>query len=175
MSQSSEQAPNQLLATLKDTFNEFWDARQERERQILQLGAAVFALILLYYIAIEPALTGRDDLRKSLPLLHQQSAELKQMAQELAGIPNPDNRHEITRELVETEFNSNGMKPTTLSVNDGVVRAQFNSTTMAALQTVLLDLQKSSGLFVEDIKITGLDAGMISASFTLRQPIASES
>ena len=82
MSQSPEQTPNQLLSTLRDTFSEFWDARQESERQYLKIAAAFFVLLLIYFVAIEPALTGRDELRKSLPLLHQQSAELKQMAQE---------------------------------------------------------------------------------------------
>jgi general secretion pathway protein M len=160
---------NQLRQTLADTFSQFWEARQERDRQILIVAAIFAVLMLIYLIAIEPALTGRDDLRKSLPVLHQQAAQMQQMAQEFAAIPSADNQHEITRELIETEFSADGLKAQTLSVNDGIVRAQFSTATMSALQTCLLNLQKSSGLFAEEIKIAALEGGLVSASFTLRQ------
>jgi general secretion pathway protein M len=160
---------NQLKATLVETFTQFWNARSERDRQILTVVTLLVIFVTIYLIAIEPALTGRDELRKSLPILHQQAAEMQHMAQELASIPSADSRHEVDRDLVETEFSSNGLKAQTLSVNDGIVRAQFSSATMSSLQTCLLDLQKSSGLFADEVKITGLDGGMVSASFTLRQ------
>lgn len=162
---------NQLTATLLNTFTQFWETRQERERQFMTSAMIVFVLALIYLIAIDPALTGREELRKSLPISHQQAAEMHEMAQELAAIPSLENRHDVSREFVETEFSSNGLKAQTLSVNDGVVRAQFSSATMSSLQTCLLNLQKSSGLFVDEIKIIGLEGGMISASFTLRQAV----
>jgi len=160
---------NQLKATLIDSFNQFWNTRPERDRQILTIVAIVVVLSLVYLIAIEPALTGRDELRRSLPVLHQQSAEMQHMAQELASIPSADNRHEVDRDMIETEFSSNGLKAQTLSVNDGIVRAQFSSATMSSLQTCLLNLQKSSGLFADEVKITALEGGLVSGSFTLRQ------
>jgi len=160
---------NQLKATLQDTFNQFWEARQQRERQYL-IAAALFVVgLLIYLIAIEPALSGREELRKSLPNLHQQAAQMQLMAQELAAIPSAENRHEVSRELVETAMAGNGLKAQTLSVNDGIVRAQFSSAAMSGLQGWLLDLQKSGGLFVEEIKITGLEGGLVSANLTLRQ------
>jgi general secretion pathway protein M len=166
---------SQLKETLLDTFSQFWDARQERERQYLIIAAVFVVLMLIYLIAIAPALTGRDELRKSLPILHQQAAQMQQMAQELATIPSAENQHDVTRELIETELATDGLKAQTLSVNDGIVRAQFNTATMSALQTCLLNLQKSSGLFAEEMKITGLEGGLVSASFTLRQPVTNGS
>jgi general secretion pathway protein M len=163
---------NQLKQTLLDTFSQFWDARQERERQILIVAAIFVVLMLIYLIAIDPALTGRDALRKSLPVLHQQAAQMQQMAQELATIPSTENQHEVTRDLIEAEFAADGLKAQTLSVNDGTVRAQFSTATMSALQTCLLNLQKSSGLFTQEMKITALEGGQVSASFTLRQPVS---
>jgi len=44
---------------------------------------------------------------------------------------------------------------------------------MSALQAWLLEVQKSSGLFADEVKITGLEGGAISASLTLRQPVPS--
>jgi general secretion pathway protein M len=162
---------SQATTTLKETFNQFWDARQERERQILIIAAVFFAVVLLYLVAIDPALNGRDELKRSLPNLHQQAAQMQSMAQELAAIPSAENRHEVTRELVETALGNNGLKAQSLSVNDGIVRAQFSTATMSGLQGWLLELQKSGGLFVEEIKITGLEGGLVSASTTLRQPV----
>jgi len=160
---------SQIKITLQETFNQFWDARQERERQILIIAAIFVVLLLLYLVAIEPAMNGREELKKSLPNLHQQAAQMQSMAQELATIPSAENRHEVSRELVETAMGNNGLKAQTLSVNDGIVRAQFSTATMSGLQGWLLELQKSGGLFVEEIKITGLEGGLVSASMTLRQ------
>ncbi len=162
---------NQIVSTLSETFNQFWEARIERERQFLVAAAVFFVLALIYLVGIDPALTGREEIRKSLPLLHQQAAQMQQMAQELVALPSPENRHEVSRETVEAGLAANGLKAQSLSVSDGVVRAQFNSTTMSALQTWLLEVQRSSGLFADEVKITGLEGGTISASLTLRQPV----
>jgi len=163
---------SQFVTILKDTFTQFWDERQGRERQYIIAAAAVVVFLLVYLIGIEPALTGREEISKSLPTLHQQAAEMQRMAQELQGLPNPENLHEVTRELIETSLSKDSLKAQSLSVVDGVVRGQISSTSMAALQTWLLEMQKSSGLFVEEMKITALEEGAVSVSFTLRQSIS---
>jgi len=163
---------NQIAATLQDTFKQFWDARAERERQFLAVAALVLVLALIYLIGIEPAITGREELRRTLPVLHQQSAQMHQMAQELAAIPGAENRHDVTRELIETALTGNGLKAQNLSVNDGIVRAQFAGVAMSGLQAWLLELQKSSALFVEEIKITAQEGGLVNASLSLRQSVA---
>ncbi|PRC92864.1 Type II secretion system (T2SS), protein M [Solimicrobium silvestre] len=165
----------QFKAIFIETFTHFWEARQQRERQFLITATVVFVVTLVYLIAIDPAITGRQELKKSLPILHQQAAAMQQMVQELAAIPSAENRHEVSRELIETALSHNGLKAQTLSVNDGVIRAQFSSTSMSALQTWLLEMQKSSGLFVEEIKITGLEGGLVSVNLTLRQSVTNGS
>ena len=124
---------------------------------------------LIYLLFVSPALTGREQLRKSLPILHQQAAQLQQMAQELSGIPSAENRHEVNRDMVETALSGNGLKAQMLSVNDGIVRAQFTSASMSGLQGWLLEMQRSGGMFVDDIKIVGIEGGLVSANVTLRQ------
>lgn len=164
---------SQVTTILKDTLAQFWDERQERERQYIIGAAIVLGLLLIYMIGIDPALTGGKELRKSLPALHQQAAEMQSMAQELAALPNPENLHDVTRDYIETSLSNNSLKTSSLSVVDGVVRAQISSATMATLQNWLLEMQKSSGLFVEEIKITALEEGLVSANLTLRQSSAS--
>ena len=162
---------NQILATLQDSFGQFWQARVERERRFLLAAAAVVVLSVIYLIGIDPALTGRDELRKALPILHQQVGQMHQMAQELTTLPAAENRPEVSRELVEAALADNGLKAQTLSVNDGTVRAQFSAIAISSLQSWLLALQKSGGLFVDEIKISAQDKGLVSATVTLRQSV----
>ena len=169
MTQSANQSAVSFVATVTDTFNQFWEARQPRERAYLSIAAVFFMLTLIYLIAIDPALSGRETLRTALPGLHQQAAQMQQMAQELAALPGTDSRHDVTRELVESTLSANGLKAQNLSVSDSTVRAQFSSATMSGLQGWLLELQKSCALYVEEIKITGLDGGQVSAALVLRQ------
>lgn len=163
---------NQFLLVLSDTFRQFWDERQARERQYIIAAVVVVGVTLVYLVGIDPALTGRDDLTKSLPTLHQQAVEMKQMAQELESLPRAENLNEVSRDIIESSLTANSLKAQSVSVIDGVVRAQINSTSMATLQTWLLQMQQSSGLFVEDIKITALEGGLVSANLTLRQSIS---
>ena len=162
-----------FAASLQHAFSQFWQARQERERSYLIVAALFSVLSLVYLIAVDPALSGRDALRKSLPVLHQQAAQMQQMAQELALLPGTENRHEVTRELVDNALAANGLKAQNLSVGNGTVRVQFGSASMAALQGWLLALQKSCALYVDEIKITGLEGGQVSVSLALRQPVSS--
>lgn len=162
-----------FILVLRDTFNQFWDERQERERQYIIVAAATLTALLVYLVGIDPALTGQAELTKSLPTLHQQATEMQRMAQELAALPRPENLSEVTRDSIEQSLIKGNLKPQSLSVVDGVVRAQISSTSMAALQVWLLEVQKSSGLFVDDIKITGLEEGQVSVNLTLRQSTSS--
>lgn len=159
---------NHLLAAFKDTFTQFWDERQERERQYIIAAAVAAILLLVYLVGIDPALTGREELSKSLPTMHQQMAKMQRMAQELAALPSKENLHEVSRELVESSLSKNAIKAKSVSEVEGVVRVQIDSTSMAALQTWLLEMQKTFGLYVDEMKITGLEGGLVSANLTLR-------
>lgn len=160
---------SQIKDTLMEAFTQFWDERQGRERQYIVAGVFFVGALLIYLIGVDPALTGIQELKKQLPVLHQQSVEMQQLAQELQNLPSVDNREDVSKEAIEASLKSVGMVPQSLSVVDGVVRVQVNSTSMATLQAWLLEMQKMSGLFVKEMKITGLEQGMISATFMLQQ------
>lgn len=169
MTQPANQFAVSWLNNLTHTFAQFWEARQERERAYLSIAAVFGVLTLVYLIGIDPALSGGETLRTALPGLHQQAAQMQQMAQELASLPSTENRHDVTRELIENALSAKGLKAQNLSVSDSTVRAQFSSAAMSGLQGWLLELQKSCALYVEDIKITALEGGQVSATLVLRQ------
>ena len=97
---------------------------------------------------------------------------MHQMAQELTTLPATESQHEVSRELVEAALADNALKAQTLSVNDATVRAQFAAIAVSSLQSWLLALQRSSGLFVDEIKISAQDNGLVNATVTLRQSVA---
>lgn len=160
---------NQFKSILIEAFTQFWDERQGRERQYIIAAVFFCVATLIYLVGIDPAITGIKDLKKQLPTLHQQSVEMQQLAQELKSLPGTENREDVNKDAIEASLKSVNMNPQSLSVSDGIVRVQINSTSMATLQAWLLEMQRSSGLFVQEMKITGLEQGMISATFMLQQ------
>jgi hypothetical protein len=83
------------IAQYRERAKALWLARTEQERRFLAIGGAVVLLALLYLILVDPAVEGRAQLRRSLPQLRQQAAELQAMAQEagkLAAAPAPRSR-----------------------------------------------------------------------------------
>ena len=91
---------------------DYWSARAPREQRMLSwLGLAVL-LALIYLLLIDPALTGRAQLRKSLPGLRTQVSQVQGMARELsaakpAGTAAPQ---PATRESVEASLARAGLK-----------------------------------------------------------------
>ncbi len=159
----------ELQALLKEALVQFWDERQGQERRYIIVGITAFVLLLIYWIGIDPAITGRQQLSKTLPTLRLQALEMQQMARELEGLPRPENLYPVTKDAIETSLSQNSLKAQSLSVVEGVVRAQLSSVAMAALQKWLLEMQKSSGLFVEEIKIVGGEQGLVNVTLVLRQ------
>lgn len=70
------------VAQYRERATALWLARTEQERRFLGVGGAVVLLALLYLILVDPAVEGRAQLRRTLPQLRQQAAELQAMAQE---------------------------------------------------------------------------------------------
>ena len=54
------------LGNLRASATAFWSARSEQERRYLAAGGIVVGLALVYALFIDPALTGRERLRREL-------------------------------------------------------------------------------------------------------------
>jgi hypothetical protein len=93
-------------------FSEFWAARDARERSMLAVAALVVTFALAYAVLINPALGGREQLNKSLPVLRQQVAQMQTLSKQAAALsakpvapPIP-----MSRENIEAALARNGMK-----------------------------------------------------------------
>ena len=164
------------LATLfqqsKQSFWEFWAARDARERIMLAAGAVVVGLALIYLTLIDPALSGRAQTNKNLPLLRQQVAQMQAMAIEATALPSPSANSQTTlsRELILATMTGKGLPIQTVTVSGDQVTVQLATASFAATMAWLDEIQKSARLAVVEANIVALDQpDMVNAKLTLRQ------
>jgi general secretion pathway protein M len=160
------------VAQYRGRFAAFWLARTQQERRFLTAGGAVVLAALLYMILVEPAVDGRAQLRRTLPLLRQQAAELQAMAQEartLAQAP-ASQIPTLSRDAVDASLRGRGLTPQSLSTTGEYTKLQLNNVPFAGLAAWLDEQRHGNRLLVQDAVITALPAaGQVDAALTLRQ------
>jgi general secretion pathway protein M len=128
---------------MRETWNGFWKARNRRERSMLIAALAVCVFGGLYVLLIDPAVNGTSSLRKSLPLLRQQAAQMRQLAQQLSRQPAAPHEESVesepavpialTRESVDASLKAAGLNATGVDVSESGMRLQFASVPPAGL------------------------------------------
>ena len=157
---------------VRDTAATFWSDRSVRERKQLLLMGTVIVLALLYLLLVAPALSGRTQLRKSLPELRQKSADMQQLVREAAVLsatvaPPPIL---LSKETVDTTLAGHGLKAQSIVVTEDVVRVQLNAASFSSIVDWLGNVQKTARLSVIDASIVALTtADSVNATLTLRQ------
>jgi general secretion pathway protein M len=63
-----------------------WSDLQPREQKVLRFGGAVFGLVLVYALIIEPVYSARDEARQNLQATRQALAEMRQQAADLKAM-----------------------------------------------------------------------------------------
>lgn len=161
-----------MLGALKEQFEHFWMARVQRERNMLIICALFILAAIIYGFFVSPALSGRAQLRKDLPVLNQQLAQINDLSQQqsklngsLSELVTP-----VARDQLDESLTRRGIKAQTISVTDDVIRVQIPSAAYANLMEWLVEMQKASRLTVEEAKLVALlENGQVSATLTLKQ------
>lgn len=160
------------LSGLRERATAYWIARTEQERKFLIVGGLVAALALFYLVLLEPALEGREQLRRSLPELRQQAAQLEALAGEAraaASEPAPAVTP-VTNESLTASMAGSGLKPASLSVSGEFTKVQLNNVSFANLMAWLDAQRRESRLMVQDAQFSAQTAlGQVDATLTLRQ------
>lgn len=161
-----------LLTQFKLSFSEFWAVRNARERTMLSAAVIVIAFGLFYALLLAPALTGREQLNRNLPLLRQQVARLQALAKEsaaLAGNVSPTVAT-TSRENIEAALARNGLKPKSVTLTGDYAKVQLVAVSFAGTLVWLEEMQRTALLSVVDANIVALaQADMVDATLTLRQ------
>lgn len=133
-------------------------------------GFVFFALAFL--LLIDPAMSGRKRLHSTLPLLHQQAAELQQLLAQAAPLANVAARPvtSVERSSVETALARHGLSNKSIVVTGNSAHLEFAATSFSGLINFLQDIQKAQSLQVSEAKFSAASTpGLVDATITLRQ------
>lgn len=161
-----------LWGRSRQSFSGFWSVRDMRERTMLIAAAMVVLLGLVYALLIDPALTGREQMSRSLPLLREQVAHLQALSQQAAAL---SGKHlttvaAISKESIEAALARNGLKPQSVVLTGDYAKVQLTAASFAATLAWLDDMQKAALLYVVDANIVALaQADQVDVTLTLRQ------
>ena len=150
----------------------FWQARTEQERKFLGAGGAVVALALFYGLLISPALDGRARLRRELPELRQQAAELQALALEAASLrgQNTIAPAPMTHDSLAASLSARGINAQSVAITGEYAKVQLNAVPFAGVVAWLDAVRSESRIQVQEASFTAQDtAGMVNASVTLHQ------
>jgi len=162
-----------LLDQSRQSFSEFWAARDARERAMLIVAALAVSFGLTYILLIDPALAGRNQLNKNLPVLRQQVAQMQSLSREAAALSVKTAAPLIamSRENIEAALARNGLKPQSVMLAGDIVKVQLSAVSFAGTLNWLDDMQKTALLSVVDANIVVTDQpDTVNATFTLRLP-----
>ena len=150
----------------------FWLERNARERSLLILASSVLGLGLLYAVFVDPALQGRAQLEKNLPVLRQQAAELQALSKQVSGLT----AHAATsvtpmsKESIEAGLARKGLKAQSVTLSADFAKVQLAAVPFANLLRWLDEVQKVERLMVVDANVSALEPpGSVNAVLTLRQ------
>jgi general secretion pathway protein M len=161
-----------LLNQSKQSFSEFWSLRDARERNMLATAAVVVALSMVYALLISPALTGRELLRKKLPLLREQVVQLQALSKEVASYAeqSPPTVVTMSKEAIETALSRKGLKPKSVTLSGDFAQIQLAEVSFASTLDWLKEMQKTALVSVVEANIIALtQADKVDAKITLQQ------
>lgn len=165
--------PAGLLNRFSLSFAEFWAARDARERIMLAAAALVVTFGLAYALLIAPALTGRERLNKSLPMLRQQMAQMRALAQQASALSAKPVAPSIpmSKENIEAALARDGLKAQNVMLSGDFAKVQLSAVSFANTLYWLDDMQKTARLSATEANIVVLDKpDMVNATFTLSRP-----
>lgn len=163
-----------VVRELKEGILVYWNARTPQEQRYLGVGAAVVALAVVYSLFVDPALTGRENLKKSLPELRQQAAQLQAMAAEAQavsreGVPQVA---PMTQEGLTATLAARSIKADSITMTGEYAKIQLKGVAFANLVTWLDAQRRESRIMVQDMDLAaeGID-GAVGGTLTLRQNV----
>jgi general secretion pathway protein M len=160
------------LAPARDRFAVMWLARTEQERKFLTVGALILGVAFFYLTLLAPAIEGRAALKRSLPALRQQAAQLRTMADEARALASqtPPQVPPLSREGITSTLATRGLTPKDLSVTGNYVKFQLENVAFANLMAWIDEQRRIGRLGVEEAQVSAqTPLGQVNATLTMRQ------
>ena len=159
---------------MKQMWNEFWQARNPRERMLLSYGGVFLLLALLYGLAWRPISDGRKKLAQSLPQLRADASQVRLSASEITGLKaNTGAALGDVRQSVESALQAANLRDKVSAVDridNQRVRVTLSGIAFDGLLTLLENAQSQQRLRVESLQIQAAESGRVKGSVTLIGP-----
>jgi general secretion pathway protein M len=165
----------QAWQDLRERLSEFWQERNARERTILRMAGALLLLALVYLLLLNPPLSGRAQLDKTLPQLRQQAAELQSLAATAAQLAQqpPSPFVPATPETIAAALARQNLKAQSVLLSGDILKVQLTNASFAALVSWLDEQQRTSRLVVTEAAFDVQPAlDMVNATLTLRRQVS---
>ena len=160
------------FGALKQQATTFWEERNQRERTMLLVAAVAILVALIYLLLIDPALSGRVDLKKRLPALRQQSAELQALSKDAAALTATASAPvaKMTRESLDAALARKGLKAQSVNFSGDLAQVQLTGASFAGIVEWLDELQRTARVSVVDATVDAqAQPDTVNAKFALRQ------
>lgn len=159
-----------------DTLILKWQSMQPRERRVIVVAALVLLAALLYLLVYEPAAEGRRKVRRELPQLRAQVAQMdamvaeaKRLGRNVVGVEKP----EQLREQLARSVEATGLKPNLaeLKLNGELIDMQFKAVPFGAWLAWFEAAQRETRVRAVDVAISRQDAaGLVDVRAALEPP-----
>ncbi|WLI89270.1 type II secretion system protein GspM [Massilia sp. R2A-15] len=149
-----------------------WMARTEQERKYLAIGFAVAVAAIVYALFIDPALSGRARLEKDLPVLRQQSAQLRAMALEAGELARAPQTQvaPMSQQALTASLASMSIVPQSVAMTGEFAKVQLNGVAFSSVVAWLDAQRRENRISVQDAVFAAQGAlGQVDATLTLRQ------
>jgi general secretion pathway protein M len=141
---------------------------------LLTLGSAVVVLALIWAVLFAPAMEGRAQLKKSLPQLRQQAAQLQALAAEAASLPGsaPLDVAVMSRDSLVSSLAARSLTAQSVGMTGQYAKLELRSVPFGALLQWLDAVRREGRIVVQDASITAqATPGLVDATLTLHQDV----
>jgi general secretion pathway protein M len=154
-------------------LSDFWGERSSREKKMISIGGAVLALVVLYSIALDPALTGRAKLREELPAMQRRLAQMTAEANEAhslsaiaQGVTPTGN---ALKDALAASLAQRGLAATQVNVAGPNIQLQLKKVEFGAWIAWLDDARRQFKVKVSEAHVSALkDDGQVDINATLQ-------
>lgn len=145
--------------TITNSLAAAWAERNQREKLLLAMAAALLIVLLGWFVLINPALHGRAYWKRQLVVMQGDLSHMRYLMTEISQLPvrTKSSRSLVSRQQLESNLNDKGLQADNLEIADTHVTARFIDISFASFTELLHQWQTTSQLVVEDITVTARD------------------
>ena len=162
-------------AAFVETALSRWQTLNRRERRLVGGGALLVGVLLLWFVAFEPAWVGRDRLRDELPLLRSQVAKMESLAEEarrLAEVRGQPKAAAVVRADLQRSLGAAGLgNLATVDAGTDIIRVKIDQADFDAVLDWLYGVVRDIKLRVVDVTVVrDVQPGLVTTTLSLENP-----